>query len=89
MSLGTASGYNAILVLALYINDAKIVETYPNRHFLWLILPFLLYWISRVWMKTQRGEMHDDPIVFALRDWQSKLIIVLLACIVYLASLAQ
>lgn len=87
MSLGTASGYNAILVLALYINDAKIIETYPNRQLLWLIFPFLLYWISRVWMKTHRGEMHDDPIVFALRDWQSKIIVGLLACIVYFASL--
>ena len=32
------------------------------------VRPLLLFWISRIWVKTHRGEMHDDPVVFAARD---------------------
>jgi hypothetical protein len=35
---------------------------------IWLLCVLMLYWISRIWMKAQRGEMHDDPVVFALKD---------------------
>ena len=35
---------------------------------LWLISPLLLYWISRVWLLAHRGEMHEDPVVFAIHD---------------------
>jgi hypothetical protein len=34
----------------------------------------ILYWVARLWMKTHRGEVHDDPVVFAARDRQSLLI---------------
>ena len=43
---------------------------------MWLSCPLLLFWISRVWLKAQRGEMHDDPIVFAVTDRVSQLIAV-------------
>jgi hypothetical protein len=28
----------------------------------------MLFWISRAWLIAHRGRMHDDPIVFALKD---------------------
>lgn len=71
ISLGTASGYIAILVLALYVNSGDVGALYSNRWALWMTLPPMLYWISRVWMKTHRGEMNDDPVVFAVTDKQS------------------
>jgi len=83
MSLGTAAGYIAILILALYVNSADVGGLYANRWALWMTLPPLLYWISRIWMKTHRGEMHDDPVVFAATDRQSWI----LACLVALALL--
>jgi 4-hydroxybenzoate polyprenyltransferase/phosphoserine phosphatase len=86
MSLGCACGCNAVLVLALFVNSPEISERYPRRELLWLMLPLLLYWISRVWMKAQRGEMHDDPVVFAVRDWQSEVIALLMALILVAAS---
>lgn len=81
MALGTASGYCAVMVLALYINSSDVSAMYSNREVLWLVLPLVLYWISRVWMKTHRGEMNDDPVVFAARDWQSLVISGLLVSI--------
>jgi len=85
MSTGTSSGMVAVLVFALYIDSPDIHRIYANPHWLWLVPPLLLYWVSRVWMKTHRGEIDDDPVVFALRDWQSRLIVVLAALLFSLA----
>ncbi len=67
LSCGISSGFVCILVLALYINVGA-TQLYRDPHALWLLCPLLLYWICRVWRKTHRGELHDDPVVFALRD---------------------
>jgi 4-hydroxybenzoate polyprenyltransferase/phosphoserine phosphatase len=67
-SLGTASGYLSVLVLALYINSPEIQALYHRPKFIWMLCVLMLYWISRMWMKAQRGKMHDDPVVFALKD---------------------
>jgi 4-hydroxybenzoate polyprenyltransferase len=71
LSLGVSVGIAAIVVLALYINDSSTSKLYPATIWLWPVPPLMLYWVSRVWMKARRGEMHDDPVVFAIRDWQS------------------
>jgi len=55
---------------------ADISKLYHHPTLMWLSCPLLLFWISRVWLKAQRGEMHDDPIVFAVTDRVSQLIAV-------------
>jgi 4-hydroxybenzoate polyprenyltransferase/phosphoserine phosphatase len=67
-AMGIASGYLAVLVLALYIDSAVVTAIYRHPYRLWLLCPLMLYWISRLWIKTARGEMHDDPLMFSLRD---------------------
>jgi len=67
-ALGSASGTIAVLVLALYINDPVTATLYKTPKLLWLACPMLLHWISRVWLLAHRGEMHDDPVVFAIKD---------------------
>ena len=67
-SLGAASGYISVLVMALYISSDAVMMLYSVPGALWLICPLMLYWISRVWLLARRGEMHDDPVVFALKD---------------------
>lgn len=67
-SFGTAAGYLSVLVLALYINSPDIEALYHRPKYIWGLCVLMLYWISRVWMKAHRGAMHDDPVVFALRD---------------------
>jgi 4-hydroxybenzoate polyprenyltransferase len=85
MSLGTASGYCAVVVIALYINSGDSIAMYHHHKPLWLICPLMLFWISRAWMLTARGQMHDDPVVFALRDRVSLLILGALGLIVFLS----
>ncbi len=82
MSLGTASGYSSVVVMALYLNSADSTTLYQHHKPLWLICPVMLFWISRIWMTTTRGQMHDDPVVFALRDKASVLILCTLGLIV-------
>lgn len=76
-SLGSAAGYLAVLVLALYIQDAKTASLYRHPQAIWLACPLLLYWISRTWIIAHRGQMHDDPVVFAIRDRVSLAIVAL------------
>jgi hypothetical protein len=67
-SLRAASGYLAVLVLALYIQDHATAVLYRTPELIWLACPLLLFWISRMWLEAHRGNMHDDPVVFAARD---------------------
>lgn len=67
-SLGSAAGYLSVVVLALYINSPEIEKLYRRPMVIWILCVLMLYWISRVWMTAQRGGMHDDPVVFALKD---------------------
>ena len=85
-SFGTASGYVAVLVLALYMNSSDVRLLYRHPHALWLLFGLLLFWISRVWMLAFRGEMHDDPIVFTMRNRLSLLVVCLCVATVVAAS---
>jgi len=85
LALGVAAGYSAVLVVALYINSIESLTLYRHHKTMWLICPLLLFWISRVWLLTTRGHMHDDPVVFAIRDRISLLVFACLAVVVLLA----
>ncbi|MDB5799407.1 MAG: hypothetical protein JWL63_346 [Rhodocyclales bacterium] len=67
-SMGIAAGYLAVLVLAFYVDSPAVSDHYSHSRLLWLLCPLMLYWVSRLWIKTSRGEMHDDPLIFSLRD---------------------
>ena len=66
--LGVASAYLSALVLAIYIHSEDVGRLYVHPGWLWLLVPMLLYWSSRVWVLVARGAMDEDPIVFAMRD---------------------
>jgi len=85
-SLGAASGYLSVMVLALYIQDPNTAILYRYPRIIWLACPLLLYWISRVWMMTHRGEMHDDPVVFAVQDRVSLVVGALFGLVFWLAA---
>ncbi len=67
-SMAASSGYMSVLVMALYIDSADVLPLYHRPSVLWALCPILLFWVSRVLMLSNRGEMNDDPVVFALRD---------------------
>jgi hypothetical protein len=67
-SMAAASGYLSALVMALYLNSEAVINLYNKPHRLLLICVALLFWTSRMLLKAHRGQMDDDPIVFAARD---------------------
>jgi 4-hydroxybenzoate polyprenyltransferase/phosphoserine phosphatase len=85
-SLGTSSGFMCVLVLALYINSPQVLPLYRSPSVLWFLCPLIMYWISRVWLLAYRGTMHEDPVLFALRDGVSYLTTLLAAVILALAA---
>ena len=89
LASGVSAGQASILVVALYVNSEKVVLMYSVPELLWLLCPVLLYWIGRVWMVTTRGQMHEDPILFALRDRVSQGTLVVCSIIVAAAVLVN
>jgi len=75
---GTASGYAAVLVLSLYIASGAVKVHYSTHEVLWLVCPLLLYWIGYLWLVAHRGIMFHDPLVFAVRDRTSRILILLM-----------
>lgn len=84
-SLGVASGYLACLVLSFYISNKDIYALYPHPGWLWLMVPLLLYWIGRFWVLTMRGQMPDDPILFVVNDFVTRVSLICGAVVVFLA----
>jgi len=84
-ALGTGAAYAAVVVMTLYINnpESKLLYHHPVR--LWLVVPVLLLWLSQIWMLASRGEMHDDPVVFAITDKRSLLLGALMAVVIWWA----
>lgn len=83
--LGSASGYLSILIFSLYVSRPDVTALYSNPSRLWLASPVLIYWISRIWVIAYRKQMHDDPVVFALKDPMSYVVGVLIFAVMLLA----
>jgi 4-hydroxybenzoate polyprenyltransferase/phosphoserine phosphatase len=77
--MAVASGYVSVLVMVLYISSPEVAELYSYPLALGGICGVLLYWLSRMAMLTHRGQMHDDPVVFATRDRASQICVLLIA----------
>ncbi|MCZ6884902.1 MAG: UbiA family prenyltransferase [Alphaproteobacteria bacterium] len=73
-AMGASSGFMSVLVLALYINSPAVIPLYASPMVLWGACPLLLLWVGRMLLISCRGEMHDDPLVFAMTDTASWMI---------------
>lgn len=86
LGLGLCSGLMAVLVLALYIHSDEVRAIYETPEVLWLLCPVLLYWISRTWLLAGRGELMDDPLLFAVRDRASYVVLAVVLAVMTAAS---
>ncbi|MGQ0734413.1 MAG: UbiA family prenyltransferase [Acidobacteriota bacterium] len=68
LSIGTTAGYMSVVILALYVNSAEVVPLYTSPRVLWLTCPVLLFWLTRMWFRAARLQVHDDPVLEALKD---------------------
>jgi 4-hydroxybenzoate polyprenyltransferase len=86
-SLGPASGYLSVLVLALYINSPEVRLLYKRPSILWLVCLLLLLWVTRLWVLTNRGKVSDDPLVFTVTDSRSYMIGAVMVLVILAATL--
>ncbi len=81
-SFGSASGYASVVVLTLYISNLDAAQLYRHTNRLWLLVPVLLLWISRLWLQASRGRLDEDPVVYAITDRRSLLLGLVVVAIV-------
>ena len=81
-SFGTASGYASVVIFALYIGNLAAEKLYSHSTRLWLLVPVLLLWLSRLWLLASRDDLHEDPVVYAITDKRSLLLGAIVVAIV-------
>ncbi|MCF6281387.1 MAG: UbiA family prenyltransferase [Candidatus Polarisedimenticolaceae bacterium] len=82
---GSTSAYMAVLVLALYINSETVKELYSHPEVIWLLCPLLLYMVTRIWLLARRDQLHEDPVIFVIKDRTTLWIAMMGALLLWLA----
>lgn len=85
--IAVGAGYVAVLVMTLYVNSSDVVEIYPRPEFLWGVCAVLLYWITHTVMVAHRGQMHEDPVIYASKDRISQMSLMIILGFVLAGSL--
>ena len=85
VSLGVGAALSAVVVFGLFISAPETQLRYGAPELLWLVAFSLIYWLARLWIKTSRGEMHDDPVVYAIKDRGSRIVVLAMVALMLLA----
>ena len=86
LSMGVASALVSVLVVLLYVNSPEVILLYRYPQMLFLLAPLVLFWIGRVWLLASRNELHEDPVLFAIRDRFSYGIAIVIAVVIAAAT---
>ncbi|NML17514.1 UbiA family prenyltransferase [Azohydromonas caseinilytica] len=86
IAAGAAAGQLAVVVLLLYLNDPLTAQRFKHPQYLWALGPILLFWLLRLWLKANRRRLHDDPVVFAARDWVSRVFVLVAIGLIWLSA---
>ncbi len=84
--LGTNSGYVSVLILTVYLNSETVSKLYQSPIFIWLTVPLLFIWVKIFWKKSKNKEIHDDPLIFSIKDKWSIMIILLFFLLFFLGQ---
>ena len=89
--MGVTSGFQAVLVIALYIHSPETRVMYRHPDLLWFLCPLLLHWVGRLWLYATRGYLDEDPIVYAITDRVSLIgaVLALIGCLDQLPQLVK
>lgn len=87
LSLGTGASLASVLTFALYLDSPQVRSLYLHPEVLGLSLPIILYWIGRIWILASRGQVNDDPVVFALKDRTSWYLVAAFAVVMFCGTL--
>lgn len=67
LAFGTATGTAAVLALAIYglLAPNRLLD---NAALILIMAGILAAWFMRIWLIAVRGELQDDPVLFAIKD---------------------
>ena len=71
---------------ALFVNSSEVANLYKKPQLLLLVCPLLLIWVSKIWIVTGRGELSEDPVLYAMRDKASWILLIAILAVVAFAS---
>ncbi len=86
LGLGVSTGTISVLIIFLYLTSPDVYILYKAPQFLWLVIPVLTYWISRLWLLAGRGEVNQDPVIFALKDRASYIVFAIVFIVLFLST---
>ena len=86
LAFGIGAGLTSILIMLLYVtNDAAPSGFYREIAWLYIAPAAVGIWLMRIWLLSHRAVLHDDPVVFALRDPSSWCLGIAIAAAIALA----
>ena len=85
LGLGTGSGILSILMLTQYVGASSAENLYGRSELILISSVLFLYWISHMWLTAHRARMTDDPLIFAIKDRVSRILILLIGLTSWLA----
>ncbi|MBL4602315.1 MAG: UbiA family prenyltransferase [Emcibacteraceae bacterium] len=88
-SLGIANITASVVILALYVNSEEIITQFKTPEILWALCMLLLYWGNRIWVGARRGKIADDPVVFAIKDKVSRMLLLSFVGVILAADLIE
>jgi 4-hydroxybenzoate polyprenyltransferase len=83
---GVCSAFLSAVVFILYLQSERVRELYHQPGLLWVLSPVYLYWVSRLWIRSSRGEIGEDPILFVLKDPVTYVIVAISGVIMMVAA---
>ena len=86
LCLGVGTSIGSVLVMALYVNSAHFLTMYTRPMYIWMMCPLLMYWTMRIWILAGRGAVRDDPVLFALKDPTSYVVLAIMIVLMYLGN---
>lgn len=87
--LGIGSSLAAVIVFGLFINAPETATRYAIPELLWFVAIGLIALFARLWIKTVRGAMNDDPLVHLIEDYGSLFTMLIMAATMMTAHFVQ
>lgn len=85
-AIGGLASVMAVVVFAFYINAPATTRLYGSPLILWLICPLLIVLLGRIWRLARSGALNEDPVLFAVEDRFSQLIVLTTGILIWLAA---
>ena len=67
-AIGAASAVGSAFMLCLYIQSPEAQTYYAHNPLLWALPSGCIYWAGRFWLLCGRGQMTEDPVIWAIKD---------------------